>query len=133
MPFDHRLNRNSRRADERAIVPALPRYNLRTSSAVRDSLRKHSPCPLMTTTGAQRKPGVHVRLVAESPKASKRSHLNPGFKVVSQASHTGGGLFFLLRDAQASRCRVARTVRNLRSARTLKGLMPHEPLGALPA
>ncbi|GAB3379596.1 hypothetical protein GCM10027432_05110 [Lysobacter fragariae] len=31
---------------------------------------------------------MHVRLAAESPKASKRSHLNPGFKVVSYASHT---------------------------------------------
>ena len=40
----------------------------------------------MTTTGMQRKPGVQVRLVAGSPKASKRSHLNPGFKVVSHAS-----------------------------------------------
>jgi hypothetical protein len=49
---------------------------------VYDGMRKHSPCPLMTTTGAQRKPGVQVRLVAESPKASKCSHLNPRFKVV---------------------------------------------------
>ncbi|GAB3098919.1 hypothetical protein GCM10027159_21120 [Lysobacter terrae] len=88
-----RLNRNRPCPDERAGSLQTPRYNSRTSSAVRDSLRKHSPCPLMTTTGAQRKPGVQVRLVAESPKASKRPHLNPGFKVVSQASHTGGGLF----------------------------------------
>jgi hypothetical protein len=57
--------------------------------------------------GAQRKPGVQVRLAAESPKASKRSHLNPGFKVVSQASHTGGGLFLFARDAPASRRSVA--------------------------
>ena len=36
----------------------------------------------MTTKGMQRKPGVQVRLVAGSPKASRHSHLNPGFKVV---------------------------------------------------
>ena len=36
----------------------------------------------MTTMGMQRKPGVQVRLVAGSPKASRHSHLNPGFKVV---------------------------------------------------
>src|SRR5688572_6245565 len=55
---------------------------LLASSAVYDSARKHSPCPLMTTTGRPRKPGVHVCLAAESPMAPKLSHLNPGFKVV---------------------------------------------------
>ena len=40
----------------------------------------------MTTTGMQRKPGVQVRLAAGSPKASRHSHLNPGFKVVWHAS-----------------------------------------------
>ena len=47
---------------------------------------KHSPCPLITTTGRERKPGVQVRLAAGSPMAPNSSHLNPGFKVVSQAS-----------------------------------------------
>src|SRR5688572_20878930 len=74
------------RADERPRPTRLPRYTSSTSSAVHDSLRKHSPCPLLTTTGVRRKPGVQVRLVAGSPTASKRPHLNPGFKVVSQAS-----------------------------------------------
>lgn len=40
----------------------------------------------MTTTGAQWIPGVQARLAAESPKDSRRSHLNPGFKVVWHAS-----------------------------------------------
>ena len=62
------------------------RYTSRVSSAVSDGVRKHTPCPLMTTTGMQRKPGVQVRLAAGSPKASRHSHLNPGFKVVWHAS-----------------------------------------------
>jgi hypothetical protein len=61
------------------VVAAL--YS-RTSSAVSDGVHKHTPCPLMTTTGMQRKPGVQVRLAAGSPKVSRHSHLNPGFKVV---------------------------------------------------
>src|SRR6476661_10617694 len=65
------------------VVAAL--YS-RTSSAVSDGVHKHTPCPLMTTTGMQRKPGVQVRLAAGSPKASRHSHLNPGFKVVWHAS-----------------------------------------------
>ena len=105
--YTYHLNLTRFRADERAGPRKPSRYNSRTSSAVRDSLRKHSPCPLMTTTGTQRKPGVHVRPVAESPKASKRSHLNPGFKVVSQASHTGGGLLSPARGASAPRCHFA--------------------------
>ena len=71
-----------RAADERVLCPRFRRYNLHASSAVIDGVQKHSPCPLMTTTGMQRKPGVQVRLVAGSPKASRHSHLNPGFKVV---------------------------------------------------
>ena len=58
------------------------RYTAVASSALCDGVRKHSPCPLMTTMGMQRKPGVQVRLAAGSPKASRHSHLNPGFKVV---------------------------------------------------
>ena len=48
----------------------------------------------MTTTGAQRKPGVQVRLVAESPKASKCSHLNPRFKVVFAGIAMAEDVFF---------------------------------------
>src|SRR5690606_29826373 len=36
--------------------------------------------------GGARNPGVQVRLAAGSPMETERSHLNPGFKVVSQAS-----------------------------------------------
>jgi len=36
--------------------------------------------------GCATAPGVQVRLVAGSPKESQRTHLNPGFKVVSHAS-----------------------------------------------
>lgn len=68
-----------------------------TSSAVDDGVRKHSPCPLIATAGAQRKPGVQVRLVAGSPKASKRPHLNHGFKVVSRASPSAED--FQIRDS----------------------------------
>lgn len=73
-------------ADERAMQFRRYRYTVFASSAVNDSARKHSPCPLIATTGGQRKPGVHVCLAAESPMAPKPSHLNPGFKVVSRAS-----------------------------------------------
>jgi hypothetical protein len=48
----------------------------------------------MTTTGMQRVPGVQVRLEAGSPMATKHSHLNPGFKVVSRAS-SRRRMFFL--------------------------------------
>ena len=80
---DESPHTTGRRADMPSTMRAL---YFATSSAVFDSVRKHSPCPLITTAGAQRKRGVHVRPVAESPKASKRSHLNPGIKVVSHAS-----------------------------------------------
>jgi hypothetical protein len=42
----------------------------------------------------QRVPGVQVRLEAGSPMATKHSHLNPGFKVVSRAS-SRRRMFFL--------------------------------------
>src|SRR3546814_2972629 len=73
-------------ADERNRVRVASRYTRPAFSAVIDGVHKHTPCPLMTTTGAQRKPGVQARLAAESPKDSRRSHLNPGFKVVWHAS-----------------------------------------------
>jgi len=50
---------------------------------------------LNNDTGDVRKPGVHIRPRAESPKESQRSHLNPGFKVVSQASTSAENAFFL--------------------------------------
>ena len=68
--------------DERMRMRPSERYTFAASSAVIDGVQKHSPCSLITTTGVQRKPGVQVRLVAESPKASRHSHLNPRFKVV---------------------------------------------------
>ena len=92
-----RLNR-THRADERTAPSRLAALYFAHVLCCADSVRKHSPCPLMTTTGMQRKPGVQVRLVAGSPKASKHSHLNPGFKVVSQHRH-GGGCFFSRADA----------------------------------
>src|SRR5690606_26238908 len=64
----------------------LARYTSGAFSAVIDGVHKHTPCPLMTTTGAQWKPGVQARLAAVSPMDSRRSHLNPGFKVVWHAS-----------------------------------------------
>src|SRR3546814_17094331 len=54
----------------------------------------------MTTTGAQRKPGVQARLAEESPKDSRRSHLNPGFRSFGTHRH-GGGRIFLRRHAPA--------------------------------
>src|SRR3546814_11306410 len=75
-------------ADERNRVRVASRYTLPAFSAVIDGVHKHKPCPLMTTTGAQRKPGVQARLAAESPKDSRRSHSNPGFKVVWHASRS---------------------------------------------
>jgi len=80
--------------DKRMSRARWPRYTHRASSAVHDGMRKHSPCPLTTTTGAQRIPGVQVRLVAESPKASKRLHLNPGFKVVFAGIAMAEDVFF---------------------------------------
>src|SRR3546814_14925003 len=80
-------------ADERNRVRVASRYTHPAFSAVIDGVHKHTPCPLMTTTGAQRKPGVQARLAAESPKDSRRSHLNPGFTVVWHAS-TGWRKYF---------------------------------------
>src|SRR3546814_3274838 len=59
-------------ADERNRVRVASRYTHPAFSAVIDGVHKHTPCPLMTTTGAQRKPGVQARLAAESPKDSRR-------------------------------------------------------------
>lgn len=80
--------------DERMSPPHLRRYTSSASSDVHDGMRKHSPCPLITTTGAQRNPGVQVRLVAESPKVFKRSHLNPRFKVVFAGIAMAEDVFF---------------------------------------
>lgn len=85
-PAYRTMNVRTPPTDERMRRRGLPRYTACASSAVFDGLRKHSPCPLRTTTGAQRQSGVHVRLAAESPRVTKRPHLNPGFKVVSHAS-----------------------------------------------
>src|SRR3970040_255150 len=84
--FQHAHESTITVADERALSMIAARYTPRMSSAVDDGVRKHSPCPLIATAGAQRRPGVQVRLVAGSPTASKCSHLNHGFKVVSHAS-----------------------------------------------
>ena len=92
--------------DERISRPRSSRYTPYASSAVYDGMRKHSPCPLMTTTGAQRKPGVQVRLVAESPKASKCSHLNPRFKVVFAGIAMAEDVFFCGLAALTANCVV---------------------------
>ncbi len=65
---------------------ASPAYTAHASSALIDSARKHSPCPLITTAETQWSPGAQVRHAAESPMDPKRFHLNPRFKVVSRAS-----------------------------------------------
>ena len=73
-------------ADERTDLRERRRYTPAHVLCCARRPAKHSPCPLITTPGTQPESGVQVRLVAGSPKIPKRSHLNPGFKVVSQAS-----------------------------------------------
>src|SRR5690606_29205335 len=90
------------------MLPASPsRYTAPASSALRDGVRKHYPWPLKATTGMQRQPGVQVRPRAESPKAARRPHLNPGFKVVSHAS-PWRRMYFQWRQPVEARVRKAR-------------------------
>src|SRR5690606_3995989 len=118
-------------ADERTRPTSAPRYTLRAFSAVIDGVHKHTPCPLTTTTGAQRKPGVQARLAAESPKDSRRSHLNPGFKVVWHAS-TWRRTYFLLPASGRAPGRVAAwpTHGRLPHERGCKGIAPLHPRAA---
>ena len=67
----------------------------------------------MTTTGMQRKPGVQVRLAAGSPKASRHSHLNPGFKVVFARIDMVEEAFF--RQLAGRNCMVVRRSGNTRT------------------
>lgn len=80
------LNPNRIQPTEGACAPSSRAYTAYASSALIDSARKHSPCPLITTAETQRSPGAQVRHAAESPMDPKRFHLNPRFKVVSRAS-----------------------------------------------
>ena len=80
------LNRNRVQPTEGACAPSSRAYTAYASSALIDSARKHSPCPLITTAETQRSPGAQVRHAAGSPMDPKRFHLNPRFKVVSRAS-----------------------------------------------
>src|SRR5690606_12778928 len=118
-------------ADERTRPTSAPRYTLRAFSAVIDGVPKHTPWPLMTTTGAQWIPGVQARLAAESPKDSRRSHLNPGFKVVWHAS-TWRRTYFLSPACGRAPERAAPwpPLRRLPHERGCKGIAPLHPRAA---
>src|SRR5690606_16044456 len=73
-------------ADEWMHASGARRYTSSAASALCDGVHKHAPCPLMTTTGMQRQPGVQVRHVAGSPTVSRSLRWNPGFKVLWHAS-----------------------------------------------
>ena len=100
------LNRNHIAADERQCDLRNARYTLSVLCCGRRRAQT-VPCPLIATAGAQRKPGVQVRLVAGSPKVSKHPHLNPRFKVVSHAPPWWRIFFLVVRAASpAARDRV---------------------------
>jgi hypothetical protein len=71
-----------------------------------DGARKHSPWPLNTTTGAQRNPGVHVRLRSGKPDGSQASPLEPRVQGRFREHRHGGGCISS-RDARPSP-RIAR-------------------------
>lgn len=104
------MRRETSRPTDGPCAETSPAYTGVASSAVIDGARKHSPWPLMTTTGMWRHPGVHVRLAAESPMEAQRPHLNLGFKVVFARIVTAEDAFPIpLRRPPASRPTRTRT------------------------
>ena len=79
------MNANADSSVYRTPVFFAALYSARVLCRVRRRAQTYA-LSLKTTKGVQRKPGVQVRLAAGSPKASRHSHLNPGFKVVWHAS-----------------------------------------------